>query len=359
MMRKSIGLIALVMVAMAFVVAPAAAEVVTMGVEIGGCDNEAPIVKCKWEQDDPEDLETGDIPHDEFEPAERNSWFKPTCNEPKTVKICAVVNDDDTVADIDTVSYSVTGPCGKTWSGCMCPCGDLGMVQAADEAKLITYSYNDEAGMDFNLSEIEYEFTACADDVCLFCAEIEIGYCDPAGEYVVEVWAKDKAGLDSNIVTNNFTMLRLCCCKFDFDTLTWDKMKTDEKEYISGDDSMTTPLRPSVENQGNVPAKLKVKGSALEDAGGIKWILNNCDPAEYYYKYDARINRDGFNYVNYFPEAATYKKLNGFVERCDIEPLCFSLEILNAMDPGTYTGTMDIVCYDDTNLDPCLTYTAV
>jgi len=348
-MRKSIGLIALLMVAMAFVVAPASADEVDTAVEIGACENNEPVIKCKWEEDLSGCLEDGDPSHVEFEPSERNSWFLPECNKVATpINIYAVVADQDGISDVDKVYYKVTGPCGKQWGPlCMSPCGGQTEVEAAYAANLTFFATG------YDIAEVRYEFDSCINEIGVYCVPIEIGYCDPAGEYQVEIWAQDKVGVQSNHLINNFTMLPLACCQFDFTSLTWNKMVVGDWDIISGDEDMATATRPSVENQGNVAIKIKVQGAALEDSTGEKFVKDTC--GNYYYQYDAKLRDDPGSYICFWPEEANPRTLQGFVERCDIEALCFSLKILSAMDPGVYTGKMTVTC-EDAKLDPC-TYT--
>lgn len=341
MMKKSIGLIALLMVAIAFIVVPvAAAGEATTTVEVTSC-GETPIVKCKWEQDDSGCLEDGDPIHVEFEPAERNSWFMPECNESTSVYLYAVATDPDGLSDIATVNYKVTGPCGKIWQGCLVQCGDFNDVQAAEDANLICWDPL------YDIDDVEYELNDCS-TAAVFCKEIVIGYCDPAGEYQVEVWALDIGGKQSVPLVNSFTMLRLACCKYDFSSINWGTIKLGGHQLVSGDEDMTTATRPTVQNLGNVDINIKVKENALQDASLVNYT-KNCN-GDWYYRYDAKILGQGVE--KYFYPDAAYKLLDGYVERCNMDGLCFSLEVLQAMPAGVYTGKAYIEC-GDAGLDPC------
>lgn len=340
MMKKSIGLIALVMVAMAFFVVPAMAETATSSVVVTPC-GDMPIIKCKWEQDETMCMEDGDPSHAYYEPCDRNSWFAPACGQSSTVYLYAVATDPDGLSDIATVNYKVTGPCGKEWKGCLEPCGDFSNVQAANDANLLYWT------MGYDLAEVEYELNAC-NTAAVYCDEIEINYCDPAGEYEVIIWALDKGGLESDPLCNRFVMTRLACCEYDFTEINWNTIKLGGHQVVSGDKDMTTPLRPTVKNLGNVDIDISVKEGALKDANGVSYTKNcNGDP---YYVYDATILGQG--YVKYFFPEDDWTLLEGYVERCNMDGLCFSLEILESMPAGSYTGDVYVQC-GDAGLDPC------
>lgn len=341
MMKKSVVLIALLMVAMAFIVAPvAAAGAATTTVTVTSC-GEAPIIKCKWEQDDTEWLEDGDKTHVKYGPEETNSWFEPACNEPTSVFIYAVATDPDGLNDIATVNYKVTGPCGKIWKGCLAPCGDFSDVQAAENANLICWN------PEYDIDDVAYELNDCS-TAGVFCKEIVIGYCDPAGEYTVEVWALDIGGMQSVPLVNEFTMLRLACCQYDFSSINWGTIKLGGHQLVSGDKDMNTPNRPTVQNLGNVDINIKVKEDALQNENGVSFAKNCND--QWYYRYDAKILGQGTE--KYFYPSADYELLDGYVKRCNMDGLCFSLEVLQAMPAGAYIGTAYIECVD-AGLDPC------
>ena len=347
-MKKSIGLIALMMVAIAFVVVPATAVATavgcgeaTTGVTVCCCGHD-PIIKCKWEQDNSASMEDGDPEHVKYEDCERNSWFAPECGGPTTVYIFAVVTDADGISDISEVTYSVTGPCGEFYKeGCMGEWGDFSNVVAAEDAKLIYWASN------FDLADAEFELDTSCPTAKIYSAEIEIGYCDPAGSYTVEINALDLGGLKACPLVNKFVMTRLACCDCDFTEINWNTIKQGGHQVVPGDEDMSTPDRPTVENKGNVDVWVKVTEDPLTDAAGVEWTTSLCGCP--YYIYDAQIlNQD--SPVYFYPNEPI--TLNGYIERCEMDGLCFSLEILNPMPAGDYTGKVYIECVD-AGEDPC------
>ena len=351
MMRKSIGLVALLMVAMAFFVVPAAAEsVVATEVSIQGCGY-APILKCKWEQSCDDGgivLEDGDVDHTRYVPCyPSNSQFIPECGESTTICLVAVAADYDGLDDIlnGKVLYKVTSPCGEVIAeGCM-PQSEYGTIEnvnEADAAHLITYADG------YDLTEVQYELGACEPEAGIFKTDVEIGYCYPAGEYLVEIWALDTTGQLSNVLTNYFTMERVAGCQYDFDCMSWDNLARGDHDVLSGDENMLTTDRPTVKNLGNVDIDIWVKQDALKNAAGDEFILN-CDD-EWYYQYDASFLNEG-QPIFFYP-GEDYMKLDGFVERCDLDGLCFSIEILQTMPAGLYTGMAYVDCTDAMR-DPC------
>lgn len=97
-----------------------------------------------------------------------------------SVFLYAIATDPDGLGDIATVNYKVTGPCGKIWQGCLAPCGGLCDVHAAGIANMIYF----EEGYD--LAKVEQELNGC-NTAAVYCKEIVIGYCEPAGEYMVTI----------------------------------------------------------------------------------------------------------------------------------------------------------------------------
>ena len=229
----------------------------------------------------------------------------------------------------------------REWTGCLMPGGTYSDVEAAENANMVYWAPG------YDLAEVAYELNDC-NTAAVYSNSIEIGYCDPAGEYLVQVWALDIGGKTSEMFFNEFEILRLACCEYDFSSINWNTIKLGGHQVVSGDKDMATTTRPTVENMGNIDILINVKEDALTDAAGVEYTKNcmGCD----YYVYDAKML--GWGNERYFYPGDDWVTLDGYVQRCGMEGLCFSLEILQAMPAGSYTGQVYIDCAD-ANLDPC------
>jgi len=343
-MRKSVGLIALLMVAMAFVVAPPVAAEMTAPttVEILDCGGDAPVIKCKWENDTTEWMEDGDTTHSTF-----GSQFDPTCDDTqkKEIFVYAVVTDAQGIGDITSVLFNVTGPCGAELIGQTCmsevTAGALDLVNAANLSDLIHYYGG------YDLDDVRAELGECP-TAKLYVGSFEVDYCSPAGDYTVTVWAVDTKYYESDRVTNVFSMNRLACCEYDFTCINWGSIyQTTTEALVTGDKDMSTSDKPTVKNLGNIDIQIKVEQDKLS-SGGKEYYIDNCGNTMY--RFDAKILSMGIK--KYFaPDQLV--TLNGYIERCKMDGICFSLDQLNnGLPPGSYTGMVHIQCADSGN-NPC------
>lgn len=346
MMKRSIGLIALFMVAMAFVVAPVAAEkTATTAVDIINCGGVAPVIKCKWENDTSEWMEDGDTTHDIF-----GSQFDPTCDDEltKEIFVYAVVTDEQGYDTISNVRFNVEGPCGEELIADTCmskvTTGALDLLNAANLTDLISY-YND-----YDLADVRTELGNCP-TAMLYCGSFEIGYCSPAGEYTVAIVAEDDSFQSSDIVENVFTMNRAACCEYDFTEINWGTITNDNSEAIvPGDENMDTSWYPTVNNLGNIAINIKVRQEFLKNGAGDQVYLNNC--GEKMYRFDANILSSTKKY--FAPSDSAFTTLNGVIERCEMDGICFSLDQLNGgLPPGAYSGVVHIQCVDSGIIEEC------
>jgi len=339
MIRKTLGLAALVMVVFAFcmILPVSAADVDTSACINGGTGGMAPIVKCKWEQIDLchyGTLEDGDprhrIPGSQFLP---NATFEGE----KWVWYYAVVTDNDGWQDIMTVAADV-------WH----PDNDLGgdgsfkyqvlmvdwlpkdvsvmLFKDAANAGLIEYSDN------FDYAEVLNEIEKGTAWVYFGAAKIH--YCQPAGDYKVQVHAVDLCGGNSNVLENTFRWVPTSAAQFDFTQVDYGTIKPGFHVMRAGDTIFDTSDKPTVRNVGNVPIRINIE---QDDMGLGKSTSFGKDVWNVYY--DARMGNDDANLMNYAPYDMV--TLPNPLLQCHTDELDFSIIIEKGM-PGCHSGQMTL-----------------
>ncbi len=185
----------------------------------------------------------------------------------KAVEIYAIVSDPNGAADINTVDVKVWYPLvipnpGGTglqnyrpatyipYTGNEAYIGDIldtaiteGRITSADKTLILGHLVNDEWRF--------YETTTT------------LKYYDVAGIYTVEVVAKDKAGSPPVPFTNTFEYISIKSIGVDFPNVNYGTIIPTTKQIVSGDRDLTTTTKPTIQNEGNDPFKLKISGTDL------------------------------------------------------------------------------------------------
>jgi hypothetical protein len=323
---------------------------------------EMPIVKAKWEAN--VDRYTDDS-------TTAGAQFTPTgvYNGHRTISICAVVTDPDGLSDINKVYADVYYPTdiavgsshvkltsqnGSTGAGC-------GVLMQEDE--LIRLSKAD--GIDlfcnkvrslnnnlptFNTVSFQYDYDEiCAADgelqketAAVYCAEKQISYEDPSGDYRTLILAQDKWGKDGTL-QNFFQYLPLTAFETDFNAVSYGVVKLNTHKIINGDltwDALNGG-KASVRNVGNTRLSMQV---IQNDMGlgktGVDWNV----------RYDGRVGSSAA-FANYFPEVNT--KLDGSLDLSELDEMDFSIEIYKfppEHGSDTYTGTMTLSAVSENHL---------
>lgn len=343
----------------------------------GGAD---PIIKVKWEMNGTlsKVLGTADEGTDDSPVAGAQFMAPGVWDTYKDIAFCAVVTDPDGVADIDgvyadwyypaNIAFHPEDPtCLDVVNGGtdalpdygISGCGEfiheneltkldklVGWDLFCDSVRngnnnLPTFFY-DTAGVLYDYDEICSETgELMKEEAYVYCADKHLYYEDPAGMYLVEIFALDKAGLFSYTGTSNpnynyFEYLPLTAFETDFDAVAYGSVKLNTHKIISGDltwDVMSTPPNAnpaSVRNIGNTRLYLKV----WQDDMGLGMV-----DGAWNVRYDARVGNNDLDWKNYWPEQT--RKLQDILDLSEIEEMDFSILITKFPSPeNTYTGNM-------------------
>jgi hypothetical protein len=319
-------IIALVLVISFGLPALANGSEVETGVTVTQSGGDHPIVKCKWETPDDDPIE----PYTQVDPA-------CTFQGKKTVTIWVVIGDTEDNGVVAQVVADIYHPEGPPKNGSikysnvrltMVDKFAIGIPQfkAANTAGLIYYA----SGHDY-ASVLEQLNEGVAQ---VWKAEIILDYCQPAGDYKVEVVAVDKQSNYSEPFANTFEYVACPCIEIDFTSVTYPNALTSSHVWRLGDTMFGTSDKPTVRNIGNTNGQIQV---IQNDMGFGKY-----PDEEWKVEFDARLGPDtGTNTAIYDPEVLV--TLPGILPLCNTQKLDFSIHIKYGV-PGTYTGTMTISC---------------
>ncbi len=170
----------------------------------------------------------------------------------------------------------------------------------------------------------------------VYCANKELIWEDPSGDYKVEIFAQDKAGKFSEpgvaVTMNYFKYLPLTSYEVDFTQVNYGDVKLNTHKKISGDKTWATADLPSVRNLGNTRLYM---GISQDDMG-----LGKTD-STYNVKYDARVGNNEADYANYYPVTNVW--LEDILDLSELEEMDFSILVSKFPNTNTkYTGTMTL-----------------
>ncbi|MFH1438993.1 MAG: hypothetical protein ABIG89_00370 [Candidatus Woesearchaeota archaeon] len=163
------------------------------------------------------------------------STVTPNTGAIKTVKIEAVVSDDNGYGDVSSVI-------------CTTPKGSVGLIATSivDET---TRNWNGSFNMEF--------------------------YDNPQ-IYNIECTATD-ANTDTGSRLENFDYDTLTALELDSDTIAFGSMTPGATRTITGDTSMATPNNSTIQNYGNVEIDATIAGTDLSDGGSNTITVNNAE----------------------------------------------------------------------------------
>jgi hypothetical protein len=336
----------------------------------------APIVKAKWEMKGGYSDMSGT---DDSTSAGAQFDAPGIWDATMEYSICAIVTDPDGASDIDGVYTDIFYPSNiafhpedpnnpdqiETQESSSQDYGTSGCgAQRGDENKLTELSKDDGLALfcdnirnnnnDLPSFFGEYDYNEiCAEDgelqketAAVYCVDKELIWEDPAGDYLVEVMALDKAGVHSEVVTNTFRYIPLTSYEIDFDSVNYGNVKLNTHKRISGNKtfSMGDDL-PTVRNTGNTRLYM---GIEQDDMG-----LGTTD-GTYNVRYDARVGNNEEDWKNYYPEQKRW--LQDIVDLSEEEEMDFSILVTKFPNTNTnWTGNMTLdakfaefrKCYQD------------
>ncbi|MFH1822222.1 MAG: hypothetical protein ABH830_00815, partial [Patescibacteria group bacterium] len=303
-----------------------------------------PIIKVKWEAN--ADRYTDALP---TAGAQLNASGQYQVN--KTIAICAIVTDPDGLADIDRVYADVFYPVGIALGDSHVPladqsgdgCGELmqedSMTKLAKAAGIDLFCNmvrNNNSNLPTWNTGYNYDEICKADGelqketAAVFCAQKDLSYEDPSGDYRVLILAQDKNGLDGTL-ENTFKYLETTAFQTDFTSVSYGPVKLNTHKIINGDLTWG-PTLASVRNVGNTRLNMRVWQN---DMG-----LGKTD-GNWNVKFDARVGSNA-TWKNYNPETTT--TLNDSLDLSELDEMDFSIEIYKfpPEHTGPYAGTMTL-----------------
>ncbi|NMB47872.1 hypothetical protein GYA13_00290 [Candidatus Kuenenbacteria bacterium] len=273
----------------------------------------------------------------------------------KTVAVCALVMNS---AGASTVTASLSYPSTIATSTAPTACGqklnpELSLTALEPSAgqelfcQKIKNSNNNLPtfydAMNFDtLCAPGSEFMAGSAQV--YCAEQNLAYNDPAGDYALAISATDSAGRLSPALEGSFKYLELTAYAVDFDNISYGPVQPHTPKVIVGDTTWDTPLGPNpatVSNVGNTRLRLVVKQN---DFGlgktGPNWNVS----------YSAKIGDSDF--VSYSPDTPT--ALAKTMELGETNSLTFSIYVFDFPTDTTasYAGEMFLTA-EKSDFLPC------
>jgi len=311
---------------------PAMAQDVTTGVTVTQGGGNIPVVKCKWETPD-----DGDPDH-----TTTGTQVNPpvTFNGTKTMTLYVVVTDVEDWGSVAQVVADIYHPSGEPENGsikydnlelseCTWTAG-MDAFEAAAEEDLVWYF---DA---FDYEEVWDELDQ--GDASVWAITFIMHYCQPAGDYLVQVMAVDTHGNSSTICSNYFTYVAICGVEIDFTSVTYPNVMISSMVVAQGDNIFSAgDGYPTIRNIGNTNAYVWI----LQDDMGF----GTYSSGEYKVEYDARLgpkaDDDDSTNVVYDPYEDTM--LPNALPLCNTKKLDFSIHVKMAVT-GSYTGTMDVTC---------------
>lgn len=283
-----------------------------------------PIIKCKWETPDDGDPENI-VPFTQVLPSA-------VCDEEVLVNYWAVVTDPEGVDSVSRVYADVWHPQEPPEYGSFKYQLQLFRVILDDPIEDFIAAYNKEL-VTFSSSCDFYEVVHELEQglAHVYCGEALLDYCQPAGDYLVEVYAYDTGNNRSEGLTNHFTYVAVTACMFDFESIDYGSVVVSVNKWIGGDQSMNTPRYPTVRNCGNTNARLSL---SQDDMGlGMSSLGYNVE-------YDARLGANGCHaYYDPYQEVT----LEDVLPLCSTQKLDFSIHVRKGQG-GSYCGSLTIGC---------------
>lgn len=317
------------------------------GLGLNSMINASPVVKAMWETQGP--YSSGEGTDDR---TDAGSQFLPSGQYQvnKNISICAIVSDSNGVSDIDSVSGKIFYPMvnissdpASSRKACGLEFGpELQMTQLnrTDGFDLFCdkiqnnnnnlptfydfYTFNELCGADGELTK---------ETARVYCADANLAYDDPSGNYKAQIFAKDKSGGTGNILENIFDYLELTAYEVDFNATNYGIVGLNSKKIVSGDlvwDDPKGENQATVRNVGNTRLQMSV---VQNDMG-----LGKTDDV-WNIRYGAKVGPSDV-WKNYWPEEVTL--LDDPLNLSGMTGMDFSIEVLRfpeIMGPD-YAGKM-------------------
>jgi hypothetical protein len=304
-----------------------------------GGEGSEPFVKVKWETTVP----LGDpFPWLDDDEIACGIQVDPCVGSDKLVYYYAVVTDPEGVADVANVYADIYHPDGDHKYQIelihqLDRTDSLAIFEAvhANNPTILTYNnatFYDNWGNPHNMSYEEVQDELDQEEAFVWWGCAAINYCQPAGEYTVEVVAVDNANHWSLWLVNHFWYVPTVCVDYDFASVSYGSVNVGVPKQVGGDTTFGTAAYPTVRNLGNVPVHF---GINQDDMGfGMTGPLWNVH-------FDFRLGAYGTTIV-YDPGELGISP--DPLELCTLDKMDFSI-LVDKGPSGDYTGTMGIWAY--------------
>lgn len=324
-----------------------------------------PVIKAKWEMNNFEGTNSiGEMlagiastyPLDDDLVADNAQFMPPGAwGDYKDIYVCAIATDDEGVDDISAVyadlfypEHIALGPGHEDYG-----CGEQhGLEIQLEELPLEVgyplfcenirtnhpllvgfnegYNYDEICGEEGELQKLTAR---------VYCKYTSLKWEDPAGSYLVQAHAVDKAGTDSEPFFNFFEYLPWTSFEVDFDDVYYGDVRQDIHKIVSGDKTFEPgDGLPTVRNTGNTRLNMTVwqddMGLGQTENGDVWWNVT----------WDARVSSAAdFAIYEPFQEDVV---LDRTLELSETEEMDFSILVtkfpLGSGDEGYYSGDMTL-----------------
>jgi hypothetical protein len=276
-MKKILAVVLAIVLTLASTLAVAAADMDTEAV-VGGSGS-APYVCAKFETPD----------HDPVD----GTQIEPVAGGTRLVKFYVVVGDPNGVDDISAAYVKVYHPDGSfkfqldairpgwtiiPYTGLIDMDGDcmgetpvpeaLDMLEAQNR---ITYGFDPVRGENMTLDTLKYDLDHGKQLLVELVGEMD--YHQPCGDYRVEAIAVDQGG-KSGILENFFFYISIVALRCDFTRINWGNVNVCQWNVLYGDEDLSTPTKPTIQNIGNDPAKIELHFTEMVGDNFGKKILD-------------------------------------------------------------------------------------
>lgn len=170
----------------------------------------------------------------------------------------------------------------------------------------------------------------------MFCGEMWIEYCNPAGIYNMECWGVDYQGNVGVPLATPFEWLEYVAMEIDFEAgLNWGDIAPGSPKYIQGDANMETPLAPTVKNEGNTKVIIQVAANSM-----INTIFDNYKIRDFDVQFEGVTQT--FTGVDPGEAIGTWTQLDEYLCLCHTRKIDFSVHPASNLPAGIYEGTLYI-----------------
>lgn len=317
-----------------------------------------PVVNYKWELPDmdsydegiqycayiPTDLNNNMICDADDEPLIPGMQMYPNINndpEARQIEYWLAADDPNGLADIAAAWVEVWHPNGDfKYQVDLLPvdCGEIGWYDDSQSPAVIDIHEPLLAAIDtdqMTYDEAEDLIIRCYKNEKLVFKGIEVIHQhQPPGLYLVQAYAQDYGPSLSEPLENLFEVGTILYLNKDFGTIDWGEIKPGIQRWVSGDEDMNTPGKPTLKNGGNVGLFIGLHFSVLEK------VAPTPDPSKIINEFDARLMGQTIDPI-FASQWVWFDQVQ--LPPCTPKQLDVSIHPPLKLPPGTYEGTLDVV----------------